>query len=348
MRRRRLDRLTASRLRPEAVEALHRWADAEAEGDLSGDDTDRMLDAVRRGIAHLMGTRRHEVVLTSGAVESAHSAVAGVVSRRGGGHVVCTAADEAPVLDAARRWADHVTVVATDEHDRIDPAQVRAEIRADTVLVCLPIVSAVSGAVQPVRAVTAACRDRGVLSLVDATTALGRIGVDLSDLGADLAILDGAPLGGGAGVGALHVRRGVRIDPLLPGPEQRLRRGGAVAVGPALALGAAAAAVTGAELLREAARAEELVGRLARRLTGVEGVEVVRPAPDRVAGHLQLAVDDAPRLRDRLLEEGVELGCTAAGSLRCAPDWSCTPDDVDEAARVTRRLVDMGRGRRAC
>lgn len=343
MRRHRLDRLTASALRPEAAAALGRWLELDATGELGPDDLDAALVRVRDQLAFLLGVRAHELVLTSGAVEATHTAVAGTLWRHDGGHLICTTADDRRMLDAAQRWADDVTIVATDRWGRIDPALVIAEIRADTVLVCLPVVSADIGAVQPVRELTRACRARGIVTVLDAVAAIGRIGVDLADLGADLGLIDAAPFGGGVGVGALHVRRGVRIDPLLPGADQRMRRGGPVAPGPAIAMGAAATTITGRALLGEVQRAEELTARLARRLAGVAGVEVLDHVPDRVSGHLRLRVADGPAVEvvDRLAGLGIELGCTVGGELRCAPDWSCD-DEAPEA--LARALAGIGAG----
>ncbi|MEM9605952.1 MAG: aminotransferase class V-fold PLP-dependent enzyme [Actinomycetota bacterium] len=340
MRRHRLDRLTSSALRPEAVEAQRAWLELEAAGDLGPDDVDRALARVREQLAHLLGVRTHELVLTSGSVEATHTAVAGVMHRHGGGHLICTTADDRRVLDAARRWADDVTIVAVDEHGRIDPAVVAAEVRADTVLVCLPVVSADSGAVQPVRVLTRACRDRGIVTLLDAVAGVGRIGIDLADLGADLGIVDAAPFGGGLGAGALHVRRGVRIDPLLPGAEQRLRRGGPIAPGPSIGMGAAATAITGRSLLDEVQRAEELAIRLARRLGGLPGIEVADHVPDRIAGHLRLRLGhgEAAAVVERLAGSGIHLGCTVDGDLRCAPDWSCGDDAIDALDRAVTAL----------
>ena len=104
MTRHRLDHVERPRLRPEAAEALDAWV-AVARADLGDDDQARLLDRAREQVAFHVGARSHEVVFTSGATESATTAVAGLLARRGGGHVICSNRERPSLHAAVQRHA---------------------------------------------------------------------------------------------------------------------------------------------------------------------------------------------------------------------------------------------------
>jgi cysteine desulfurase len=251
-----LDHASSSPLRPAAYEAMLPWlAGPAGAGDPSrvhaeGHAARVALETARQQVAALFGARPREVVFTSGGTEAINSAVFGAAARAaadsgpgGEPHFVVTAVEHSAVLEAARR-AGRVTVVGTDGYGRVDPAAVLAAIEPGTSLVCVQLGNHEVGTLQPAVEVMAACQGRGVLGHVDACAAAGHVPVDFAALGADLASVTAHKLGGPRGVGALLVRRGLRLRPLLVGGEQeRARRAGMENVAALAGFGAACAAV---------------------------------------------------------------------------------------------------------
>ena len=189
------------------------------------------LEEARVSVARCLGCLHNEVVFTSGGSESNNLAIRGVVEARGGGHVVTSAVEHPAVLEVVRalerQGSIELSVVGVDHLGRVDPAEVVSALREDTVLVSLMLANNEVGALQPVAEVAAACRDRGVLVHTDAAQAVGKIPVDVVELGVDLLSVAGHKLYGPKGIGALFVRDGVRIIPQIRGAahERGLRAG---------------------------------------------------------------------------------------------------------------------------
>lgn len=369
-----LDHASTSPLRPIAREAMIR-----ALTDLAGDPgriheegmaARVALETAREQVATLVGARSREVVFTSGATEAIAAAVwgageraraKGVVDAGGRAHHVVTAVEHSAVRASAARDGD-VTVVPVDGGGRVDPSEVLAAIGPHTACVHLQWGNHEVGTVQPVAEVVAGCRERGVLVHVDAAQAVGREAIDFDELGADLLSLSGHKLGGPAGTGALLVRRGLRVPPLLLGGDQeRARRAGLEPVAALVGLGAAAAELTGtmadevdrnrrqSERLRAAATAIDGVvayGDPAHHLPhlvclGVEGVEPqgVLLGLDRagIAAHSGSACSSESLEPSPVLEA---MGVDAHRSLRLSVGWSTTDEDVEQAVAALPVTID--------
>jgi cysteine desulfurase len=208
-------------------------------------------------------------VFTSGATEAIATAVWGAAER--GVHQVVPAIEHSAVREAAAA-AGEVTLVEVDSVGRVDIDEVLAAVRPDTALVHLQWANHEVGTVQPVADLVAACRERGVLTHVDAATAAGHVPIDFAALDADLLSISAHKLGGPAGVGALLVRRGLRLQPLLRGGDQeRARRAGFEHVAGIVGFGAACAAI---DVDRESAAARSLTDRVLAAVPTFDGVVV--------------------------------------------------------------------------
>lgn len=345
-----LDHASTSPLRPAAREAM-----VAALG-LTGDPgriheegmTARVaLEQAREQVAALLGARPREVVLTSGATEAIAAVAWGAAGR--GGHQVVTAVEHSAVPAAAGRHGE-ITVVGVDRLGRVDPDEVWAAVRDDTAVVHVQWGNHEVGTIQPVADVVAALDGHPALLHVDAAQAAGRVPVDLRSLGADLVSVSGHKWGAPAGTGALLVRRGLRLDPLLVGSDQeRARRAGLENVAAAVGMGAAAAALDPATLAAEAEESRRLTDRV---LDGVEGMDVrVHGDPrDRLPHLVCLGFDDvepqavllgldragvAVHSGSACSTESLEpsptlaaMGVDALRSLRVSVGWSSTDDDV--------------------
>jgi cysteine desulfurase len=219
------------------------------------------VEAARGDVAALIGGAAGEIVFTSGATEANALALRGVLTA-GDGVLVTTAVEHASVLEPARALAGvRLRVVGVDGEGRVGVEAVRAAAVGAT-LASVGLANGEVGALAPVAEIAGALAPRGVLLHSDAAQALGRIPIDVRRLGVDLLSLSSHKLGGPSGVGALWVRPGVRLAPLLlGGPQERGRRAGSENVAAIVGFGAAARAVRG-ELVASAAAARALTERL--------------------------------------------------------------------------------------
>ena len=224
----------------------------------AGRDAREGIESARRRVARLINARPRRIVFTGGGSEADNLAVKGAVFASPGrsGHVVTSVVEHPAVLQACRfleRAGHRVTYLPVDEEGRIDPEQLRRAIDDETVLVSLMTANNEVGTIQPVRELCAVARERGVLFHTDAVQAAGKIPLDVRELDADLLTLSGHKFHGPKGVGALYVRKGVRLEPLVHGGKQEggLRAGTENA---AAIVGMGQAAELAAGALRQAER----------------------------------------------------------------------------------------------
>ncbi|HWP34255.1 MAG TPA: cysteine desulfurase NifS [Thermodesulfobacteriota bacterium] len=228
------------------------------------------VDAAREAVARLVGAEPAEVVFTSGATEADNLALRGVAELHPGGHIVTTAVEHPAVREtcaelARRGW--RVTVLPVDRAGRLDLAQLEAALTADTCLVSAMLANNETGVLFPAEAIGRLCRSRGILFHCDATQAVGKVPVDMRRMGIDLLALSGHKLNGPKGVGALVVRKGVKLKPQQTGGHQeRGRRGGTENVPGVVGLGEAARLAAERLAAGEPARVAALRDRLERRI----------------------------------------------------------------------------------
>ncbi|HOS44408.1 MAG TPA: IscS subfamily cysteine desulfurase, partial [Armatimonadota bacterium] len=232
------------------------------------------VQAARERVAALLGATPNEIIFTSGGTEADNLAIFGAaLAKEGKGkHLLTSAVEHHAVSHATaalekRGW--EVTYLPVDGGGRVDPEAVRAALRPDTVLVTIMHANNEVGTVQPIAEIGALCRDAGVWLHTDAVQSVGHIPTPVGELHADMLSLSGHKLYGPKGVGALYLRKGVRIKPLFygGGHERNLRSGtenvpGIVGLGRAAEL---AMAEMAGEAARQAALRDKLIdGILAR------------------------------------------------------------------------------------
>ena len=224
-----------------------------------------ILDEARETVAVALGARTREIVFTAGGTESDNLAVKGVALACGAGHVVTTPAEHPAVLEACRfleRECFDVTYLGLDRNGRVSPDDVRSAIRDDTVLISVMWVNNETGVIQPVEEIAVVANECGVPFHTDAVQAFGRLNIDVSALPVDLLSISGHKFGAPKGIGALFVRTGIEIEPVLHGGgQERKLRSGTHNV-PAAAAMAEAVRLAGKELSAESARQTSLRDRL--------------------------------------------------------------------------------------
>src|SRR4029079_11860124 len=221
---------------------------------------------VRKGVAWVLGADPEEIVFTSGGTEADNMAIFGT-----GGHVITTTAEHPAVLQAAAQLPS-ATFIPVDGNGMVNPQAVRAAIRPDTKLISVMHVNNELGVVQPVREIARIARDAGVLLHSDGVQAVGKIPVDVKELGVDFYSVSAHKIYGPKGMGALFVRKGADVRPLLyGGPHERKMRAGTENVAGAAGFGRAAEWVceeSAPEAVRQAALRDRLEQGILAQVTG--------------------------------------------------------------------------------
>ena len=366
VRRAYLDHASSSPLRPAAFDAMVRWLGEPGDPGrvhAEGRAARVALEEAREQVAAFFGARPREVIFTSGGTESINAAVVGAAARSAGAHIVVTAVEHSAVLEAANR-AGRVTMAGVDRLGRFDPATVLAGIGPETALVSVQLANHEVGTIQPVADVVAGARGRGVLTHVDACAVAGHVPVDFAALGADLCSVTAHKLGGPKGIGALLVRRGLRLPPLLlGGAQERNRRAGIENVAAAVGFAAAVDELAGGGLAAEADAARALTERLLVEAPKVvDGLAVFGDPLDRLPHLVCFGVEgvEAEPVLLGLDQRGVAvhsgsscssetfepspvlsaMGVDADHSLRVSVGWSSTVHDVDAFLTAAPTVID--------
>ena len=216
--------------------SLHDWGDTAREG----------IETARNQVAELIGARDEEIIFTGSGTESNNFAVKGLAmaQQKKGKHLVVSAIEHFSVLHSAKtleKWGFEVSEVPVDKYGVVDPEDVRKSIREDTVLVSVMHANNEVGTIEPLKEIARTTKEKGIVFHTDAIATVGTIPVDVKELGVDALSLAGNQFYGPKGVGALWVRKGVRIIPLLDGGVQEGgRRAGTENVPAIVGLGKAA------------------------------------------------------------------------------------------------------------
>ena len=340
-----------------------------------------VLDDARSQVARLIGGDPSEIVFTSGGTEADNAAIRGVAEalELGGSarrHLVVSAIEHEAVLNTVkaltkRGWTS--TLVPVDQRGLVDPARLRDALTPDTALVSVMHANNEIGTIQPIAEIATLAHEVGALMHTDAVQSCGKIPVEVRALGVDLLALSAHKFNGPKGAGALWVKRGTRVLPLLTGGKhERNRRAGTENVPAIAGLGAAAKLAT-QKMAAETTRLAALRDRLeAGVLASVSGTAVNGSGP-RVPNTTNISVDrvEAESLLIALDLEGIAVSTGSAcssgtlepshvlramglpthrtqNSLRFSLGLQSTEAEVDRLLEVLPRLVDKLRriGRR--
>jgi cysteine desulfurase len=217
-----------------------------------GANAHEAVDRARAQVAAFLGADADEIVFTGGGSEANNQALLGPILRKlqgfwgrwaREGHIITSAIEHPAIVQPCqflKRLGCKITVVPVDRHGLVDPDAVRRAITRRTTLITIMHSNNEVGTLQLIREIAAIAREHGVLTHTDAAQSLGKVPVDVNDLGVDMLSLAGHKLYAPKGVGVLYVRRGVELEPLIHGAaHENGRRAGTENVPYIVALGTA-------------------------------------------------------------------------------------------------------------
>ncbi|MFC2020987.1 cysteine desulfurase family protein [Chloroflexota bacterium] len=305
---------------------IHEWGDAAREA----------LETSREQVANLIGANAEEIIFTGSGTESNNFAIKGLAlaQQKKGKHIVISAIEHFSVLHSAmtlEKWGFELSLVPVDKYGVVNPEDVQKAMRDDTILVSVMHANGEVGTIQPIKEIAKLTRGKGVVFHTDAVSTAGTIPVNVKDLGVDALSLAGNQFYGPKGVGALWVRKGVRIMPLLDGGIQEGgRRAGTENISAIAGLGKAAELATASI----EARVEHLT-RLRDRLLKELPLKVDHVV---VTGHPQLRLPGNTSFCVEFIEGEAMLMLLNAQGVAVTSGSACT----SRALKASHVLIAMG------
>jgi len=180
------------------------------------------LERAREKVASLMRASPKELIFTGSATESDNFALKGIAfaNRKKGKHIIISPIEHHAILDPAKwlkKQGFDLTILPVDKYGLVDPKEVENSIRKDTILVSIMHANNEIGTIEPIEEIGKICREKDVYFHTDATQSFGKIPINVNKMNIDLMTVNAHKVYGPQGVGALFIRKGVNIDPLLHG-----------------------------------------------------------------------------------------------------------------------------------
>jgi len=340
---------------------LHEWGDAAREA----------METARAQVAGLIGVDDEEIIFTGSGTESNNFAIKGLAlaQQAKGKHIVISAIEHFSVLHSARtleKLGFELSLVPVDKYGVVNPEEVRKNLREDTVLVSVMHANGEVGTIEPIQEIARITKEKKVVFHTDAVATAGTIPVNVKELGVDALSLAGNQFYGPKGVGALWVRKGVRIIPLLDGGVQEGGRRAGTENIPAIAGLGKAAEIARINMNSRVENLVQLRDRLIKELPArIDRVIVTGHPQDRIPGNASFCIEfiEGEAMLMLLNSQGVAVtsgsACTskalkashvliamglshavAQGSLLFSFGQDNTADDVDYVMEVLPPIVD--------
>ncbi|MDN5348158.1 MAG: cysteine desulfurase [Clostridia bacterium] len=326
-----LDHSATTPVRPEVLEAMLPYLKENFGNPSSihsfGREAKKALEEARERVAGLIGARPEEITFTSGGTEADNLAIIGTAYANAdkGRHIITSSIEHHAALDSAQFLLRHgfkVTFLPVTPEGLVRVEDVAAAITDETILISIMHVNNEVGTIQPIKEIGRLAREKGIIFHTDAVQSVGKIPVNVDDLGVDLLTASSHKIYGPKGVGCLYIRKGTRIQPQLHGGGQERKRRPGTENLPGIVGFGKAAELAGKELEEEAARLARLRDKL------IDGV-LERIPEVQLNGHRTLRVPHNANFSFRYVEgESILLSLDMHG-IAASSGSACTSGSLD-------------------
>jgi cysteine desulfurase len=318
--------------------SLHAWGQRAATA----------LERARVQVARLINAPSEAIVFTSGGTEADNLAILGVARQyTTPQHLIISSVEHSAIAEPVRwleQWGWQVTRLAVDRQGRVHPLDLKTALRANTVLVSIIYGQSEVGTVQPIAALGEIARDHGTLFHTDAVQVAGRLPLDVQQLPVDLLSISSHKIYGPQGAGALYIRSGVELVPLISGGGQEAGlRSGTQAVATIAGFGVAAE-LAAQEMVTETPRLVTLRDRLFEQLKDVPGLLPTGDRWNRLPHHVSFCLQDADgdSLNGKALVRQMNLAGIGISAGAACRSGKVTPSPVLQAMGYSDRVAKSG------
>ena len=297
-----------------------------------GREVKMAVEDARRQVASFIGARPEEITFTSGGTEADNMVVLGVAEayRKKGKHLITSAIEHHAILDTCEYLAKNgyeLTILPVDEHGFVSAADVEKAIRPDTILITVMHANNEVGTIQPIAEIGKIAKAYGVIFHVDAVQSLGKIPVNVQDMNVDLLTVSSHKIYGPKGVGALFIRKGIRLAPLFHGGGQEKKRRSGTENAPGIIGFGLACELAGQRMAAEAAELTRLRDRLMQGI--LERIDYIKVNGPLTEGRLPNNVNVSVRfIEGEALLLSLDLVGIAASSGSACTSGSLDPSHV--------------------
>ncbi len=195
-----------------------------------GRQADKAIRNARKRISELINSSPDEILFTSGGTESNNTALYGIAHSNKGNHIITSSIEHEAILEPCKRLEEEgfrLTYLPVDNHGLVNPHDLKDALSEDTCLVSIMFANNEVGTIQPIQEISSICKEKSVVFHTDAIQAIGKVPIIVENLGVDLLSISSHKINGPKGVGALYIKKGIQISPLIlgGGQEKGLRSG---------------------------------------------------------------------------------------------------------------------------
>ena len=190
----------------------------------------RAIQNARKQIAHLINSEPNEILLTSGGTESNNTALFGLAHAAKGNHIVTSSIEHEAILEPCKKLEKEgfeITYIPVDNSGLVNSKDIEKSITPETCLVSIMFANNEVGTIQPIQEISKICHDKQIVFHTDAVQAVGKVKIDVKELGIDMLSISSHKINGPKGVGALYIKKGIEIIPFIfgGGQENGMRSG---------------------------------------------------------------------------------------------------------------------------
>jgi cysteine desulfurase len=294
------DHVATNPMHPDVLEAMLPYFKDEFGNPLSiyeyGINAKKAIESAREKVAGLVNSKPAEIIFTASGAEANNFAIRGIAlaKQNEGKHIVVSRMEHHSILNSARfleKSGFVVTYLPVDKQGLIDPDTVRKAITKETILISVTHASSEVGTIEPVKEIAKIAKERNILMHTDAVAAAGNIPVDVKELGVDLLSMAAHQFYGPKGAGALFIKQGTRIVPLIYGGIQETGRRAGTENVPAIAGMGTAAELAKKELQARMDYLRPFRDRIIAAMSGVKNVFLTGDKESRLPGHVSFCVE---------------------------------------------------------